>query len=144
MPPARLAASCCWQETDDNQNPYAGTSQGVDGAFLGGPCDDYAQLVGFWEYIRRFMEEGPQAAPRPRRLRTRWPNPVSSLLTVFRLNLPGGIGKLPFFRVLRVIMFPAFFIWMLGHQLSQLLSYEGVSQGHPPRQRESNWARCWR
>ena len=22
-------------------------------------------------------------------------------------------------------MFPAFFIWMLGHQLSQLLSYEG-------------------
>ena len=77
----------------------------------------------------------PQAAPRPRRLRTRWPNPVSSLLTVFRLNLPGGIGKLPFFRVLRVIMFPAFFIWMLGHQLSQLLSYEGRFQGHPPRQR---------
>ncbi|MFC4492040.1 DUF6708 domain-containing protein [Chromobacterium aquaticum] len=108
-----------------NDNPYAGTTTAVDAAFLGGPCDDYAQLVGFWEYIRRFMEEGPQAAPRPRRLRTRWPNPVSSLLTVFRLNLPGGIGKLPFFRVLRVIMFPAFFIWMLGHQLSQLLSYEG-------------------
>ncbi|MCD5360608.1 DUF6708 domain-containing protein [Chromobacterium aquaticum] len=108
-----------------NDNPYAGTTTAVDAAFLGGPCDDYAQLLGFWEYIRRFMEEGPQAAPRPRRLRTRWPNPVSSLLTVFRLNLPGGIGKLPFFRVLRVIMFPAFFIWMLGHQLSQLLSYEG-------------------
>jgi hypothetical protein len=26
------------------------------------------ELVGFWEYIRRFMEEGPESVPRPKRL----------------------------------------------------------------------------
>ncbi|MDD1969311.1 hypothetical protein NPS29_28645, partial [Pseudomonas putida] len=35
---------------------------------LGRPMSGNAELVGFWEYIRRYMEEGPESVPRPKRL----------------------------------------------------------------------------
>ncbi|MDD1969307.1 hypothetical protein NPS29_28620 [Pseudomonas putida] len=35
---------------------------------LGRPMSGNAELVGFWEYIRRYMEEGPESVPQPKRL----------------------------------------------------------------------------
>ncbi|OQS36480.1 hypothetical protein B0T39_16790 [Chromobacterium haemolyticum] len=110
-------------KTKENENPYR--DFGVDGAFLGLPSRDYQHLLSFWEYIRRFMEDGADAAPAPKRLRSKWPNPLSSMWTVSRLSLPGGFDLGRSFLWLRLALTPVFVIWGLGHYASLLLSYEG-------------------
>ncbi|OQS36479.1 hypothetical protein B0T39_16785 [Chromobacterium haemolyticum] len=110
-------------KTEENENPYR--DFGVDGAFLGLPSRDYQHLLSFWEYIRRFMEDGADAVPAPKRLRSKWPNPLSSMWTVSRLSLPGGFDLGRSFLWLRLALTPVFVIWGLGHYASLLLSYEG-------------------
>ena len=110
-------------KTKENENPYR--DFGVDGAFLGLPSRDYQHLLSFWEYIRRFMEDGADAVPAPKRLRSKWPNPLSSMWTVSRLSLPGGFDLGRSFLWLRLALTPVFVIWGLGHYASLLLSYEG-------------------
>ena len=106
----------------DNQNPHSPFA--TDVAFVGNACRDYQHLLSFWEYIRRFMEDGADAVPAPKRLRSKWPNPLRSMLTVSRLSLPGGFDLGRMFLWLRVVLAPVFFIWGLGHYASLLLSYE--------------------
>ncbi|AVG15884.1 MULTISPECIES: DUF6708 domain-containing protein [Chromobacteriaceae] len=108
------------ESTDNPHSPL-----GVDGAFLGLPSRDYQHLLSFWEYIRRFMEDGADAVPAPKRLRSKWPNPLSSMWTVSRLSLPGGFDLGRSFLWLRLALTPVFVIWGLGHYASLLLSYEG-------------------
>ena len=96
----------------------------TDVAFVGNACRDYQHLLSFWEYIRRFMEDGADAVPAPKRLRSKWPNPLRSMLTVSRLSLPGGFDPGRMFLWLRLVLAPVFFIWGLGHYASLLLSYE--------------------
>ncbi|OQS36478.1 DUF6708 domain-containing protein [Chromobacterium haemolyticum] len=108
------------ESTDNPHSPL-----GVDGAFIGLPSRDYQHLLSFWEYIRRFMEDGADAAPAPKRLRSKWPNPLSSMWTVSRLSLPGGFDLGRSFLWLRLALTPVFVIWGLGHYASLLLSYEG-------------------
>ncbi|MBN3006661.1 MULTISPECIES: DUF6708 domain-containing protein [Chromobacterium] len=110
-------------KTEENENPYR--DFGVDGAFLGLPSRDYQHLLSFWEYIRRFMEDGADAVPAPKRLRSKWPNPLTSMWTVSRLSLPGGFDLGRSFLWLRLALTPVFVIWGLGHYASLLLSYEG-------------------
>ncbi|WP_080939860.1 DUF6708 domain-containing protein [Chromobacterium violaceum] len=109
-------------KTEENENPYR--DFGVDGAFLGLPSRDYQHLLSFWEYIRRFMEDGPDVVPAPKRLRSKWPNPLRSMWTVSRLSLPGGFDLGRSFLWLRLALTPMFVIWGLGHYASLLLSYE--------------------
>lgn len=108
------------ESTDNPHSPL-----GVDGAFIGLPSRDYQHLLSFWEYIRRFMEDGADAVPAPKRLRSKWPNPLSSMWTVSRLSLPGGFDLGRSFLWLRLALTPVFVIWGLGHYASLLLSYEG-------------------
>ncbi|QOD83458.1 DUF6708 domain-containing protein [Chromobacterium haemolyticum] len=108
------------ESTDNPHSPL-----GVDGAFIGLPSRDYQHLLSFWEYIRRFMEDGADAAPAPKRLRSKWPNPLTSMWTVSRLSLPGGFDLGRSFLWLRLALTPVFVIWGLGHYASLLLSYEG-------------------
>ncbi|WP_081862749.1 DUF6708 domain-containing protein [Chromobacterium haemolyticum] len=108
---------------ESTDNPYS--PLGVDGAFIGLPSRDYQHLLSFWEYIRRFMEDGADAVPAPKRLRSKWPNPLSSMWTVSRLSLPGGFDLGRSFLWLRLALTPVFVIWGMGHYASLLLSYEG-------------------
>ncbi|OQS30852.1 DUF6708 domain-containing protein [Chromobacterium haemolyticum] len=108
------------ESTDNPHSPL-----GVDGAFLGLPSRDYQHLLSFWEYIRRFMEDGADAVPAPKRPCSKWPNPLSSMWTVSRLSLPGGFDLGRSFLWLRLALTPVFVIWGLGHYASLLLSYEG-------------------
>lgn len=109
-------------KADHTDNPHSPI--GVDGAFLGLPSRDYQHLLAFWEYIRRFMEDGPDAVPTPKRRRSRWPNPLTSMWTVSRLSLPGGFDLRHTFLWLRLLLAPMFVIWGMGHYASLLLSYE--------------------
>ncbi|WP_240801185.1 DUF6708 domain-containing protein [Vogesella mureinivorans] len=106
----------------DNQNPHSPFA--TDVAYVGNACRDYQHLLSFWEYIRRFMEDGADTVPAPKRLRSKWPNPLRSMLTVSRLSLPGGFDLGRMFLWLRLVLAPVFFIWGLGHYASLLLSYE--------------------
>jgi hypothetical protein len=109
-------------KAEDNDNPHMAFA--VDSAFVGNACRDYQHLLSFWEYIRRFMEEGPDAVPEPKPLRSKWPNPLVSMWTVSRLSLPGGFDLGRSFLWLRVVLIPVFVIWGLGHYASLLLCYE--------------------
>ncbi|MGF6094857.1 DUF6708 domain-containing protein [Pseudomonas sp. 18175] len=51
---------------------------------LGRPMHGNEELVGFWEFIRLFMEEGPQAVPKPRRLLPLRPTPVEPVRATLR------------------------------------------------------------
>lgn len=56
-------------------------------AFVGPPLRGHRQTEALWEYIRRYMEDGPQAIPplRRRRARMAWPwDSVHASLTAFR------------------------------------------------------------
>ncbi|EEG07476.1 DUF6708 domain-containing protein [Pseudogulbenkiania ferrooxidans] len=109
-------------KAEENDSPHK--LLGVDGAFVGNACRDYQHLLSFWEYIRRFMEDGPDAVPKPRRRRSKWPNPLASMWTVSRLSLPGGFDLGRSFLWLRLVLTPVFVIWGLGHYASLLLCYE--------------------
>ncbi|MDN0081748.1 hypothetical protein QU487_03090 [Crenobacter sp. SG2305] len=109
-------------KAEENDNPHMAFA--VDGAFVGNACRDYQQLLSFWEYIRRFMEDGPDAVPEPRRRRRKWPNPLASMGTVSRLSLPGGFDLGRRLLWLRLVLTPVFVIWGLGHYASLLLCCE--------------------
>ncbi|NWC09490.1 hypothetical protein HX776_11775 [Pseudomonas agarici] len=51
---------------------------------LGRPMHGNQELVGFWEFIRRYMEEGPQAVPKPKRLLTLRPTPIEPVRATLR------------------------------------------------------------
>ncbi|NWB92591.1 hypothetical protein [Pseudomonas agarici] len=42
------------------------------------------ELVGFWAFIRGYMEEGPQTVPKPKRLLTLRPTPIELVLATLR------------------------------------------------------------
>ena len=119
--------------TQDGGNPYVENT--ADGAYVGNACRDYQHLLSFWEYIRRFMEDGADAVPAPKRLRSKWPNPLRSMLTVSHLSLPGGFDLGRMFLWLRLVLAPVFFIWGLGHYaLAAAELRAALSQGDPRSQ----------
>ena len=81
-----------------------------------------SELRDEWEFIRRYMEEGPHAVPRPR-LSTQLPSPIQAFSAQFE-----GLGRFFrksswLFKVILLMVWPAFVIVGTGHWLSLLLCW---------------------
>ena len=93
--------------------------------FVGKPTRNASELLAFWEYIRRYMEDGPAAAPAPKKLLTKFPWPWLSLKAAWGLDTRflrhTGLWV---FVVINILILPAILIHATGHWLSLLLCYE--------------------
>ncbi|MBA3981816.1 MAG: hypothetical protein C0462_14580 [Alcanivorax sp.] len=123
-----------WDDDEGRPNPEC--------CFVGKPCATSGPVIDEWEFIRRYMEEGPEGLPRPS-LRTRWPMPWHAFEPVFggMLSLLLGkrdpndkpkdithwskrlLGKLLVVAALLMIS-PALLMLGLANWLSQLLCWE--------------------
>jgi len=93
--------------------------------FVGKRTRNASELLAFWEYIRRYMEEGPDAAPAPKNLINKFPWPWLSLKVAWRLDTQFlRDSTLWIFVALNILMLPAILIHATGHWLSLLLCYE--------------------
>ncbi|WP_426808124.1 DUF6708 domain-containing protein [Pseudomonas sp. WOUb67] len=91
-------------------------------ALLGKQGQGGSELRDEWEFIRRYMEEGPHAVPRPR-LSTQLPSPIQAFSAQFE-----GLGRFFrnsswLFKVILLMVWPAFVIIGTGHWLSLLLCW---------------------
>jgi hypothetical protein len=91
-------------------------------AFIGKQGQGGSELRDEWEFIRRYMEEGPHAVPRPR-LSTQLPSPIQAFSAQFE-----GLGRFFrksswLFKVILLMVWPAFVIIGTGHWLSLLLCW---------------------
>ena len=93
--------------------------------FVGKPTRNASELLAFWEYIRRYMEDGPAAAPVPKKLLTKFPWPWLSFKAAWGLDTRflrhTGLWV---FVVINILILPAILIHATGHWLSLLLCYE--------------------
>ncbi len=97
----------------------------IELAFVGKPTRNASELLAFWEYIRRYMEVGPDAAPAPKKLINKFPWPWLSLKVAWRLDTQFlRHSALWIFVALNILMLPAILIHATGHWLSLLLCYE--------------------
>ena len=82
-------------------------------------------LVDFWEFLRRFMEDGPQSVPREK-LIGKMPWPWRSVKATF--GGMGGIfhGRFGLLQLGAILMIPAGLFWAVAHWLSLLLCWEPV------------------
>ncbi|SEJ74718.1 DUF6708 domain-containing protein, partial [Achromobacter sp. NFACC18-2] len=97
----------------------------IELAFVGKPTRNASELLAFWEYIRRYMEEGPDAAPAPKNLINKFPWPWLSFKVAWRLDTQFlRHSALWIFVALNILMLPAILIHATGHWLSLLLCYE--------------------
>ncbi|MBF8669166.1 hypothetical protein IR012_06460 [Pseudomonas putida] len=91
-------------------------------ALIGKQGQGGSELRDEWEFIRRYMEDGPHAVPRPR-LSTQLPSPVQAFSAQFE-----GLGRFFrksswLFKVVLLLVCPAFVIIGTGHWLSLLLCW---------------------
>jgi len=91
-------------------------------AFIGKQGQGGSELRDEWEFIRRYMEDGPQSVPRPR-LSTQFPSPIQGFSAQFE-----GIGR--FFRtsgwlmkLALLMIWPAFVIMGTAHWVSLMLCW---------------------
>jgi len=93
--------------------------------FVGKPTRNASELLAFWEYIRRYMEDGPAAAPAPKKLLSKFPWPWLSFKAAWGLDTQflrhTGLWV---FVAINVLLLPAILIHATGHWLSLLLCYE--------------------
>ena len=93
--------------------------------FVGKPTRNASELLAFWEYIRRYMEDGPAAAPAPKKLLSKFPWPWLSFKAAWGLDTHflrhSGLWV---FVAINVLLLPAILIHATGHWLSLLLCYE--------------------
>ncbi|MCW2271681.1 MULTISPECIES: DUF6708 domain-containing protein [Pseudomonas] len=94
-----------------------------ESAWVGKAGNNQAELRDEWEFIRRFMDEGPQGLPRPR-ITSHFPWPWQAFTPQFE-------GLTHYFRrasrttkVGLLLICPAFLIIGLGHWLSLLLCWK--------------------
>ncbi|AZD84270.1 hypothetical protein C4K14_1429 [Pseudomonas chlororaphis subsp. aureofaciens] len=93
--------------------------------FVGKPTHNASELLAFWEYIRRYMEHGPAAAPAPKKLISKFPWPWLSLKAAWGLDTRFLRHRVLWVFVLaNLLMLPAILIHATGHWLSLLLCYE--------------------
>ena len=93
--------------------------------FVGKPTRNASELLAFWEYIRRYMEVGPEAAPCPKKLIGKFPWPWRSFMAVWQLD--SGFLKVPqlwIFLPIYCLLLPLIIIHACGHWVSLLLCYE--------------------
>lgn len=92
---------------------------------VGRPTRNASELLAFWEYIRRYMEEGPEAAPKPAKLIGKCPWPWRSFMAVWRLD--SRFIKTPalwVFVIVYSLLLPLIVVHACGHWVSLLLCYE--------------------
>ncbi|MHA6196165.1 DUF6708 domain-containing protein [Pseudomonas wadenswilerensis] len=97
----------------------------IEVTFIGKPTRNASELLAFWEYIRRYMEEGPAAAPAPKKLICKFPWPWLSLKAAWGLDTSFfRQSELRVFVLLNLLLWPVILIHATGHWLSLLLCYE--------------------
>lgn len=97
----------------------------IEVTFVGKPTRNASELLAFWEYIRRYMENGPAAAPAPKKLISKFPWPWLSFKAAWGLDTQFlRHSALWVFVVANLLMLPAILIHAAGHWLSLLLCYE--------------------
>lgn len=107
--------------TDLRGNP----TDNIELTFIGKPTRNASELLAFWEYIRRYMEEGPAAAPAPEKLICKFPWPWLSLKSAWGLDTSFiRTRELRIFVLLNLLLWPVILIHATGHWLSLLLCYE--------------------
>lgn len=101
------------------------TEMGYDETvMLGEPMDGNHQVLGLWEYIRRYMEEGPQAIPPPKRLRPLFPWPWESVRAVLNFMAPvWRRGGQVYALAVGLLLSPLMLLHALCHWLSLLLCW---------------------
>ncbi|MBN3825566.1 hypothetical protein G3O00_18335 [Burkholderia sp. Ac-20384] len=93
--------------------------------FVGKVANGTSDIVNLWEFIRRYMEEGPQSVPRPKKLLGKVPWPWLSLQAPWSFFKPfwrGGLTR----RVLlwTVLLSPVMLLHATLHWISLLLGWE--------------------
>ncbi|RBL81998.1 hypothetical protein DDE05_40650 [Streptomyces cavourensis] len=97
----------------------------IEVTFVGKPTQNASELLAFWEYIRRYMEDGPAAAPAPKKLVSKFPWPWLSLKAAWGLDSRFLRHRtLWVFVLANLLILPAILIHATGHWLSLLLCYE--------------------
>ena len=97
----------------------------IEVSFIGKPTRNASELLAFWEYIRRYMEDGPTAAPAPDKLICKFPWPWLSLKAAWGLDTSFVRNReLRVFVLLNLLLWPVILIHAFGHWLSLLLCYE--------------------
>ncbi|MGE8307042.1 MAG: DUF6708 domain-containing protein [Pseudomonas kermanshahensis] len=91
-------------------------------AFVGKQGQGGSELRDEWEFIRRYMEEGPHAVPRPR-LSTQLPSPIQAFSAQFE-GLSRFFRKSSWlFKLALLMVWPAFVIVGTAHWFSLLLCW---------------------
>jgi len=112
-----------WEE--DGGTDMQGNPAGPQLVFLGRPARGASELLAFWEYIRRYMEDGPTAAPPPKKLICKFPWPWLSLKAAWRLDSRFLRHRVLWvFVVLNALILPVILLHAIFHWLSLLLCYE--------------------
>ncbi|MDF0729246.1 hypothetical protein P0Y43_00710 [Pseudomonas entomophila] len=93
--------------------------------FVGKTADGTSDIVNLWEFIRRYMEQGPQSVPAPKKLlgKVPWPwQSVMASLSFFRPLWRAGLRWQVAFWV--ALASPALALHAVGHWISLLLCWE--------------------
>ncbi|RQS61570.1 hypothetical protein DID96_32700 [Burkholderia sp. Bp8963] len=93
--------------------------------FVGKTANGTSDIVNLWEFIRRYMEDGPQAVPPPKKRLTKLPWPwlsVMASLSFFRPLWRAGLRWQVACWV--ALVSPVLFLHATGHWLSLLLCWE--------------------
>ncbi|WP_420210885.1 DUF6708 domain-containing protein [Burkholderia aenigmatica] len=93
--------------------------------FVGKVANGTSDIVNLWEFIRRYMEEGPQSVPRPKKLLGKVPWPWLSLQAPWSFFKPFWRGGLKRGVLLwTVLLSPVMLLHATLHWISLLLGWE--------------------
>jgi hypothetical protein len=113
------------KETHSVRDADGNLKDDIEITFVGKTTRNGSELLAFWEYIRRYMEEGPEAAPPPKKLIGKFPWPWRSLMAVWRLDSRFiRTPELWLFVLAYSLLLPLILLHALGHWISLLLCYE--------------------
>lgn len=99
----------------DGTDLQGSPTDNIELTFVGKRASNAGELMAFWEYIRRYMEVSPSAAPAPQKFISKFPSPLFSLKAASTFR---GSGPL------ELLLWPIIPIHAIGHWLSLLLCYE--------------------
>ncbi|RQS61573.1 hypothetical protein DID96_32715 [Burkholderia sp. Bp8963] len=92
---------------------------------VGKVANGTSDIVNLWEFIRRYMEEGPQSVPRPKKLLGKVPWPWLSLQAPWSFMKPlWRAGLKTKILLWTVLLSPVLLVHATGHWISLLLGWE--------------------
>jgi hypothetical protein len=82
--------------------------------------------MAFWEYIRRYMEEGPESVPKPKTVIGYWPSVKEAWLSVTQwypaFQQKGAIGKIS--DGITLLILPLILLMFVGNFVGQCLTWQ--------------------